>query len=278
MNSVAMLSIVASMLLCQQVGPPLAVAQVQTAPPVDRESKDPIVEGAAAGAFLPYSSSASLTAYRAAVGVDAGYDGVREGTVGRLRAELVLLGRKERRWSNANLSLFGGGGYGAGERPGDSQAYGYGGLKLQPLVQTVHGVDLATSLAYTSRGFNLLPAVAGEVVLSKRFGALTTLFSAAYGQSVEDADRYAALGVAALLRVAAPLFVGVDAKLSGDLERDQDEPAFEPQVEAVGSGLLSYVSDFVTLTARGGLRAVQYRLHSQLLIGRELGVSASTAL
>jgi hypothetical protein len=245
--------------------------------PASNQRDSPVRGGLATGAFLPYTTNASVQGYRAAAYAAGSHDGVRKGTVEMLRGEVVLLGRGKRA-SAVSLSVFGGGAYAAPDTrvaPGGSA---YGGLKLQPLRQDRHGVDLAVAGGYTSSGFNLLPALFSELLIGRRFGSVSLIANATYGQSVVDADRFGSLRAAALVQILEPLYVGLDAKVSTDLERDQTEPEFEPQLEGQGAGFVSYAFATITFSARAGVRALRYRQQSDLRVGPEFGLSVATAL
>lgn len=245
------------------------------------ERDDASLDGRAAtvaaqqGGLLPYGGQASFTGYRGSVRVDGGYDGIRAGATSRVRADVVLLAADAHR---VGLSLFAGGGYGAPDVLASARMSAFGGLRLAALTQARHGVDLSAAASYTSLGFSQLPALVGELVVGRSVGPLTLLLNASYGQSTREGDRYGSVGASALVRIIDTLYAGVDGKFSTDLERDQDEPEFEPHYEGLASALIGYVAPFLAVQARAGVRALRYRLESEQRVGPELGVALITAL
>jgi hypothetical protein len=233
-------------------------------------------EAAAAGAFLPWTQTPTLSAYRATVQVNTHYDSVRQGPGFLARAELVLLAPRPS--GGIGLSALAGGGYGNPAIDAPSRSSLSAGLKLQVLSQQQLGFDLALAESFVSSGFNLLPAALTELLWARRSGALSLLVNLGYGQSLRDDDRFGSARAALTSRVIGELQVGADAKVMVDLERDADEPAHEPQVEAAGNALVSYAFQHVRVGAHAGPVLVRYRFDAATYLGALIGVSLGSAL
>jgi hypothetical protein len=248
----------------------LLCASVARAQLRDTTQGEAAAAAAQAGALAPYSAPASLAGYRGLLRIDTAYDDVRGSAVQSVLGEVVVL--------PARVSLFGGGQYGTPDVAQAPKLSALGGLRLQALAQARHGIDLSVAASYRSLGFSQLPAVLGELAVARSFGPLRLGGAATYGQSMREGDRFGSLALHGRVNIVHALYLGADSRYSMDLERDGDEPAFEPQYELLSSGLLGYLGPWLAVQLRGGLRMLQYRLQPQRRMGPELGVTLATAL
>jgi hypothetical protein len=227
----------------------------------------------AAGVFLPYTDSATTHTHAVAIESHVAYDPNRRGAQLQTRGEVVLFARR-----TMGLALMGGGTYVSARAPVPESSGAFGGLKLQALAQAQFGVDLAISCAYLSRGFNLRPAVATELLLGRSLGALQLLLNVGYGQGVRDNERFGALRGALLHHAYRGLHVGLDARFAADLELDAVEPTGEPEFEANGGAVLSYAISHVTVSATGGPAALRFRDGRDTHLGVALAVGIGATL
>jgi len=234
---------------------------------------------AAAGVFLRLVESPTTSTHQVAVGSYGGYDGSRQGALFETRGEVVLMSRAglERR-SALGLSLVGGGAYAAGA-PGRSDTTGARvGFKLQPLFQEQVGLDVALSVTYESRGFNLVPAVSTDLLLARQIGQAQLLFNAGVGAGLRESECSGRVRAAILLPLLAQLGVGLEARGQLDLERDQDEPAGETDYEFAASAVANYAISHFSLTAGAGPGAIRYRNGQATEVGVVATVGIGAAL
>jgi hypothetical protein len=140
--------------------------------------------------------------------------------------------------SPVGLSLIGGGSYAAGSSGFPDSSGVRAGVKLQPVFEDQLGVDGVVSVAYESRGFNLVPAVSVELLLARRIGdTLLLLLNLGYGAGLREAERSGRLRAAILTPVVAKLRLGLEARGALDLERDEDEPTGEPDHDVIAGAV-----------------------------------------
>ena len=211
-------------------------------------------QSTASGVFLRFTESPNMQGHKVAIDNHVGGDSNRRGAVVETRGEAVLYARK-----GFGLGLIGGGSYVGATQRFPEQSSAFGGVKLQALSQRQHGVDGGVAVSYVSRGFNLVPTVAADLMLARAFGDTQVLLNLTYGAGLEDAERYGALRAALLTRVAGQLRVGVEARFMSDLERAWEEPEGEPEFEGNGGAVVSYAISHVSLSAMAGPAALRYR-------------------
>lgn len=226
----------------------------------------------AAGMFLRFTESPTTRTHKAAVGTHTAFDGNRRGVTLETRGEVVVYASRA-----LGVALLGGGAYVGASEALPEASHAFGGVKLQPLSQERFGVDLAFSVAYQSRGFNLRQAVATGILLGRRFGETQTLLNVVYGQGLEDDERYGSLRAGVLHPIVQRLYVGLDARFSADLELNEDEPEGEPEFEGHVGPVLSYTLSHLTLSATAGPATLRYRDGTDTRFGAvvSLGVAAT---
>ncbi len=223
---------------------------------------------ASAGMFLRFAESPSTTGHALLVESHAGYDGARSGAAAETRGEAVLYTNLKRSdGPRVGLALLGGGNHAGAAGRRESSSAGYGGIKVQPIFQALHGLDGAVAVSYVSRGFNLRPAVATDLLVSRRVGTTQLLLNLVYGQGLEDGERYGSVRAAALTRVVDELRLGLDLQISADLELDEDEPENEPELQILAGPALSYTAWHLSFTLQGGISAMRYRDSEATLLG-----------
>jgi len=239
----------------------LAIASVMTGflmvvPAVARAEDDQGVSQApppaakasvAQGAFLPWTMGARSDVQRGLVFMQGGYDGAERGAIYQMVGEAQLFER---------LSLRAGGSYfGRGDTVRPEV-----GLRLDVLRQEDQGVDLAVLGVYEAKGFNTVRAATARVAVSRAFGETRLVSNLGYGFGLQDGERYGDFRLAGLRRVTERVTFGLDGRLRIDLERDGDEPAGEPEWEAVAGPLVAYTLDRYVLSATAGYTATKLRL------------------
>jgi hypothetical protein len=252
----------AALALCAAALSPVAAgAEPQDAAPPGEGAAADAGRSARTGAFLPFTMSARSDTQRALVSMQGGYDTARAGPVFQSVVEAQVAGP---------LSLRAGGSYlgPSGQLRPDV------GAKLDLLRQGRHGVDLAFAAGYEAQGFNLTPAIAARVALARTSGATTLLGNLGYGVGTEQGEHHGDARLAALRRVGRNLHLGLDSRFRVDLERDQDEPAGEPDWELVAGPAASYALGRFVISASGGVSVLQLRLQDD----RHLGVLGTMGL
>ncbi|HET6280882.1 MAG TPA: hypothetical protein VFH73_07950 [Polyangia bacterium] len=201
----------------------------------------------ASGAFLPWTMGARSDAQRALVYGQGGYDGAAKGAVFQSVIEAQILDR---------LSLRAGGTFAAGDATFRPEV----GLRVDALRQERHGVDLAVLGVYEAKGFNTVRAVTARVALSRAFGDTRVVGNVGYGFGLDDVERYGDFRVAGLHRLTSNLHVGLDSRLRVDLERDNNEPAGEPEWELLAGPVATYSFGRYLISASVGMSALKLRL------------------
>jgi hypothetical protein len=214
------------------IGAALAVATWSTHPARAADDSTPAASSAqptaAAGSFLPWSVSARSPAQggRGYFTLGGGYDSARGAAVGQASAEAQIWGPLSLRlggfYSEAATSL----------RPD-------AGLKMTLLSQAVHGVDGALAVSYRAEGFNLKPAVEALAAVGRQVGRTNLLANVAFGQGLEEGERYGDVRLAALRRLGSAVYAGLDARGRFDLELEFPEPAGEPEMELQAGPVLT---------------------------------------
>lgn len=208
----------------------------------------------AEGVFMRFGDSPSMRHHKVAVGTHVGGDGNRDSAAVETRGEIVVYGRK-----GFHLGLVGGGSYIGAARGLPEQSAGFGGVKAQLLSQELHGIDGAVSVQYTSKGFNLVPAVSSQLMLGRSFGDTQLLFNVGYGAGLEEGERFGTLRAGMLTRVYRELRIGLDARAMADLEFEWEEPEGEPEFEVNGGAVVSYAFSHLSVSALAGPAALRYR-------------------
>lgn len=235
-------------LVVRAEGPPSAPAQVEL------PSRGPV----APPAFLQLGASPRTDTHHVMASTALTYDGARSATAVGAGGEAALVLENASRTPRVGLAAFGGGGY-RSTAEGGTESVGFGGLRLQALFQESAGFDGALAVSYTSRGFNLRPAVVSELLMARRFGRTQLLFNVGYGHGVVDNERFGSLRAAGLVAINDVLSAGLDGRFRADLELDADEPEHEPEFEAVLGPVLSANVARVVLNAHAGFSAIRYR-------------------
>jgi hypothetical protein len=238
---------------------PLAVAVRPSSEQDDGPGLRTAEQSAAAGAFLRLAESATTSTHTAAVSTHATGGGGR-GALLETRAEVVLMSRKGLPLrSPVGLSLIGGGSYAAGSSGFPDSSGVRAGVKLQPVFEDQLGFDGALSVAYESRGFNLVPAVSVELLLARHIGDTLLLLNLGYGAGLSEAERSGRLRAAILTPVVAKLRLGLEARGALDLERDEDEPTGEPDYDVIAGAVANYTFSHISVTAGAGPSALRFR-------------------
>lgn len=238
----------------------LAPLAAQADPPEEGDNaRQPVASGARtaeSGAFLPLGVPARTDAQRAYLWMTGGYDAARGGMVFDSAVQATLFGP---------LSVRAGAGYVGPNgqfRPSVS-------LAAQALRQRDHGVDLTIYGGFQSQGFNTVPAVTATVALGRQFGRVGLLTNVGYGYGLEGGEHYGELRLAGLARVLPSLHLGLDARGRLDLERDDDEPADEPDFELTAGPVATWSINRFSLTASGGVAAIKFRRAEGVLLGAQ---------
>jgi hypothetical protein len=221
-------------------------------------------EAAARGALLPWSVRPSSDGPRGLVIAGGGYDSARGAAVGSAAAEVRVWGP---------LALRVGGFYSEAARGVRPDA----GLKLGLLSQEAHGLDGAVALSYRAEGFNLKPAIEALAAVGRRFERGLVMANVAYGQGLEEGERYGDARLSALRRIAGGLHGGFDSRARLDLEREWPEPTAEPELELQAGPVLSYGLGRVAVTVHGGFSLVRFREGEKSLVGAVGGVGVGSA-
>jgi hypothetical protein len=137
-------------------------------------------------------------------------------------------------------------------------------------------VDVAVTGGFEARTFNTERGVLLGVAVSRRFGPLLLLNDVYYSHSLTSEERSGGTSVAAMLRAAEHLQVGVDSLAQVDLERDDIEPLREPDWRVLGGPFTTLSLGSFALSAGGGASALRYRLTPSSAVGAfgYLGISA----
>jgi hypothetical protein len=225
-------------------------------------------------AILPRSAAESTTLFggrpigvdtRAQVTAAVLYDQARERTTSEARADVRLTGPLSLR-GGASSNMNGG---------GVSPTLGAG---LWVLSESRHMVDGALSFNYRGEGFNLVPALELGATIGRHFGPSAVFASATYGQGLERGERYLDVRMSAMNGwFDHRLFAGVDSRLRVDLERDDDEPAHESEMDFAGGLVAGVTISGVALGGFGGLSAVRYRDRSPDRTGVLAGMNVGGA-
>jgi hypothetical protein len=200
---------------------------------------------AAASNFMPFAQSARSDTQRAFVATQGGYDSVRDAAVFRAAVQARVYGR---------LSLRGGMSYGDAAARVRPEV----GLKVDALRQEKHGFDLAIAGGYEPQGFNTTPAASLRLALGRSFGATQLVANVGYAASL-DGERNGDVRLGLLHAVLPALQVGFDSRFRIDLERDEHEPAGEPEWDLVAGPTASYTLGPIVVSATGGGSALKLR-------------------
>lgn len=196
--------------------------------------------------FLPLSMAPRTDSQRAFLNSYAGYDSARRAAEIQGTADVTLFGP---------LAIRGGAQY--TEFTGKTKPTL--GLRLQPLSQAKHGFDGAVGVFYKTEGFT---EAEGEVetvlMLSRRFGRLTTFANLVYGQDPEGAERDGEVRLAGLYWFGASLQAGLDSRARFDLGSDagRRRAKLEAAFDLTTGPTVSYSIGRVAVFALAGLSAV----------------------
>jgi hypothetical protein len=150
-------------------------------------------------------------------------------------------------------------------------------LFLAPLRERP-GRHLNAGVSYRALATNLLPSLSVELIATQRIRRLQLVLNTEYVHSLVQDDRAMSLRLAAIQHWPCALGAGFEGRLSTDLERDEDEPLGEPELEGALGPLLSYALGHVSLLVHGGLRALRTRQATSSLWGAALGLSVAGSL
>ena len=106
------------------------------------------------------------------------------------------------------------------------------------------------------KGFNLKPALEALAAVGRQVGRTTLVANVAFGQGLEEGERYGDVRLAALHRIGRVVHAGLDARARFDLELEFPEPAGEPELELQAGPVLTVPIGRVAVTAYGGLSVV----------------------
>jgi hypothetical protein len=231
----------------------------------DAEARPPSSAAAssAAGTFLPWTMSARTDRQRGFLTLGGGYDSARQAGLATASAETQL-------WGPLSLRL--GGFYSEAARTLRPDV----GVKLGALRQEAHGLDGAVSLSYRAEGFNLKPALEALAAVGRQVGRTTLVANLAFGQGLEEGERYGDVRLAALHRIGRAVHAGLDARARADLELDFPEPAGEPELELQAGPVLTVPIGRVAVTAYGGLSVVRFREGEESLVGATGGLNVGS--
>lgn len=209
---------------------------------------------------------AARTAY---AGVEGGWDGARQSPIFETNVEAPLVGPLSFR---AGFALSSADGRGADAGRASPSFL----LKLDVLNQATHGISAAVFGGYRAQGFNLVPAVEVGLALSHRTESTLWLSSVAYGQGLQEGERYGDARVAGLLHVRRGIHVGLDARARVDLEWAQSEPAGEAGFDGVAGPIAVWELGRFVLSGQAGMAALASRAGGPTHLGStaRLGIGA----
>jgi hypothetical protein len=222
-------------------------------------SSAPAQRSASAGAFSSWTTTARSHTQRATAHVTGGYDGARQGATFDTGVEAQLMRRAAVRATGSSSPA--------------SSSPRRGGLglrlegKLDALHQESHGLDVAITGGYESRGFNEVPAAAGTLALGRSVGRLQLLANVGYARGLQEAEQYGSAGLAGIYQLSEQLHLGLDSRLRVDLERDDDEPPGEREWELLAGPTVTFSLGSVALIGGTGLAANRLRLQPALNVG-----------
>lgn len=215
------------------------------------------------GALSTWSMAPRTDTQRAFVHVQGGYDAAKKGAAMESLIEARIYGRFALR---AGASYVG----------PEGKVRPLVAAKVDTLRQERHGIDMAIAAGYEPHGFNTVPALGVLASLGRSFGATTLLANVGYGLGLDEGEHYGDARLAALVRVARSLRVGLDSRFRMDLERDSDEPEGEPDWELVAGPLATVTFGRFVVSGGAGLSAIRMRLQPDTNVGvlAHMGVGA----
>jgi hypothetical protein len=228
------------------VGAALSLAHPTTALAQDRAPRQSLSahQAAEAARFAPFSSGA---VGGSSVKLRGGYDGASAKSDLHAEANAQLL-----QWLTVQV--------GATHDAIGTEARPFALGRLTLSKQASNGLDLTCGGGFEARGFNTEPSVLVAAAVGRRFGRLSLLSNLTYGQSIASPERNGSVTLAALLRVAERVQVGIDSQAQIDLERDAQEPEGELDWRALAGPFSTVTYGAFALTLGGGLSVLRYRL------------------
>lgn len=211
-----------------------------------------------AGTFSPWSIAPRNDTQRALFQASGGYDAARRGAVFESTIEVQVLGLLSLRAGAASVER--NAEPNAGVRPSLA-------ARFDVLRQEGHGVDLAVLSGYESYGFNLVPAIATRVAVGRGWDRLRVLLNAGYGAGLKLGEHAGEVRGALFYRLASRVRVGFDSRARVDLERDDDEPAGEPEWDVVAGPVATVTFGSFAVTASTGVSAVRRRFAPRTDLG-----------
>jgi hypothetical protein len=245
--------------------PASGAAEPAGAPTDTVETAAPVDPGAAA-AVLPLTTAPFRDDSKARIHATSLFDDARKRTISEARADVHLFGP---------LSLHGG----AFTAMGNGYVSPLAGAQVHALSQDRHFVDGAFSATYLGEGFNLVRAVELQALIARRFGDTSLYMNVGYAQGLERDERYLELRLSAQQHFWDRRgFAGVDSRVRVDAERDNDEPAHEPETDLMAGPVVGFTVGNVAVSGFGGVSAVRYRDQSPSRVGAFAGVGIGTVL
>jgi hypothetical protein len=136
------------------------------------------------------------------------------------------------------------------------------GLRIQALRQARHGIDLAIGAQYDGASYEGKPGFETFVALSRQLGRVGLFANFVYGQELDETQRHGEVRLAALVRVATPVYAGLDGRIAFDLDPgrtvDADSVSDVDFVATVGP-TVSYSVKWFSLLLSGGATAMRWK-------------------
>lgn len=223
-------------------------------------------DSGASATVLPLTAAPFADDRKAQIRATSLFDDARRRTISEARADVRLFGP---------VSLHGG----AFTAMGNGVVSPLAGAQVRALSQDRHFVDGALSVSYLGEGFNLVRAAELRALVGRHFGDTSLYMNAAYTQGLERNERYVDLRLSGQQRFwDRRLFVGVDSRLRIDAERDDDEPANEPEMDVLAGPVVGLTVGSIAVSGFGGISAVRYRDQNPSRAGVFAGIGIGTVL
>jgi len=245
---------------------PSAADTALNAEPTDAVETPAPAQPEVATSVLPLTATPFGDERKAQIRATSFFDDARKRTISEARADVRLFGP---------LSLHGG----AFTAMGNGYVSPLAGAQLRALSQDRHYVDGAFSVSYLGEGFNLVRATELRALVGRRVGDTSLYMNVGYVQGLERNERYVDLRLSAQQHLwERRLFVGVDSRLRVDAERDNDEPAHEPETDLMAGPVVGLTVGGVAVSGFGGISAVRFRDQSPSRAGVFAGIGIGTVL
>jgi hypothetical protein len=202
---------------------------------------------AEAGMFLPLTLSPRAGTQKAVVSVVSGWDSQR-GAVLRASTEIHP-------WGPFVLQA---GAIYAGATSLQPRL----GVRVQILRQARHAVDVAIGAQYDGASYEGKPGFETFVAVSRQLGRVGLFANFVYGQELDETQRHGEVRLAALVRLAAPVYAGLDGRVAFDLDPGRTADAGEVSdvdFTATAGPTVSYSVRWFTLLLQGGGVATRWK-------------------